>query len=87
MEESKPGITVILGELMREMRALKDEVSRTYGDKALIATTFCGDITSVMVIGISPNRDRGCNLCCPAVRDRFLRELDPDQGSQPPGIL
>lgn len=76
MKESKPEINDILGELLRKIRALKEEVSRTYGDTTSVVTTICGDTPSAVAIGVGRNRGSGqCSLCCPRVHDRFLHEL------------
>ena len=52
MKESKPGINNILGNLLCELRALKEEVSRICGDTASIVATICGDTVSAAAIGV-----------------------------------
>lgn len=87
VKESKPDVNNIMGELVREMRDLKAEVSRIYGDTASLMTIFCGDTSSAVDVAVGRHRGTGhCNLCRPRVPDRFLHELDPDQSSQFPGI-
>jgi hypothetical protein len=86
-KKREPEINEVLGELLREIRALKEEVSRICGDTASIVTTICGDTASEVPIGVGRNRHSGlCSLCCPRVHKRYLHEMDPNQGSQFPGI-
>lgn len=85
-KEKKPKINEVLGKLLHEIRALKEEVLRICGDAALIATTICGGTASEVPIGVGHNHHSGlCSLCCPRVHERYLHEMDPDQGLQFPG--
>lgn len=78
-KEKRPEINEVLGELLREITVLKEEVSRMRicGDTASIVTTICGDTVSEVPIGVGRNRGR-CSLCYPRVRETYLHEIDPN---------
>lgn len=87
MKERKPGINEVLGELLRELKALKEEASRICGDTVSLVSTICGDTACEVPIGVGRNRRSGrCSLCCPRSHKRCLHEMDPNRGSQFPRV-
>lgn len=72
MKESRAEIKTMLDELLREIRAVEEEVSRTWGDTAV---TICGDTVEAAVIGVGRNYgNRHCSLCCPKVHKSGPRQ-------------
>jgi hypothetical protein len=85
-KESKREMHDILDQLLRETRALQEEVARMYGDTASIVSTMCGDTALGVNIGVSRSSGRcSCSFLC--YRRGSQQILDPNQSSQSSGVL